>query len=202
MTTIVVGGHSRKVGKTSLAEAILASSPDLSWTAVKISSHWHADGSVVETDDGREFYRIDEEYNWDGSTDTGRYLAAGASRSFWVRIRDGCMEKALPGLKPILSSNRFILIESSGIVQYVKPDLYLMVLRYDIADFKESARETFSQAHAIVAVNAAGNAPAWKEAVPETVSGIPVFTVEDPKLLTPDLAAFIRRRLGTAQDRT
>jgi hypothetical protein len=57
---VVVGGSSRKVGKTTVICEIIAATSEAQWTAVKISPHVH-------------------EFGAEG--DTGRYLAAGARRT-------------------------------------------------------------------------------------------------------------------------
>ncbi len=195
MTMIVVGGHSRNVGKTSVVAAIIAAWPEYSWTAVKMSSHWHSDGAASGEEDKKEICRIDEEHDCNNCSDTGRFLAAGASRSFWIRIREGCMKQALPQLMPVLHSNPYVIIESNGIVKHIQPSLYLMVHRYDVEDYKNSARETIGCAHAVVALNCGRTAPAWKEKTPDIVSGIPIFPVQDPRVLPQDLIEFIRLRL-------
>jgi hypothetical protein len=195
MKTIVVGGHSRNVGKTSVAAAIIASRPQYSWTAVKISPHRHEEETASGKGAGDAICRIDEEYNPAAASDTGRFLAAGASRSFWVRIREGRLEEALPQLTPLFHSNPYVIIESNGIVRYIQPDLYLMVLRYDVEDYKDSARETLRLAHAVVAVNYNKTVPAWKGISPETISRIPIFPVTDPQTLPQDLKDFIKLRL-------
>jgi len=195
MTTIVVGGHSRNVGKTSVTSAIIASWPQHSWTAVKMSSHWHNEAIASGEEDREEICSIDEELACETTTDTGRFLAAGASRSFWIRIREGRMEEALPRLRPVLESSPYVIIESNGIVRHIQPDLYLMVLRYDIEDCKESARETLRYAHAIVAVNYSKDAPSWTMNFSHTNSDIPIFPVKNPQKLPRDLKEFIRLRL-------
>ncbi len=195
MTTIVVGGHSRNVGKTSVVTAIIAAWPQYSWTAIKMSSHWHNEGTSSDRNTKLETCRVDEECDHNADTDTGRFLAAGASRSFWIRIRDGRMEDALPRLLPVLNSNPYVIIESNGIVRHMQPSLYLMVHRYDVEDYKDSARETIRYADAIVAVNYRRTAPSWKGISSDIVSGIPIFPVPDPRVLPQDLMEFIRLRL-------
>ena len=195
MTTIVVGGHSRNVGKTSVVAAILASWPQYLWTAVKISSHWHEDETALCEEDRGEICRIDEEHDCGGTTDTGRFLAAGASRSYWVRIQKGRLHEALPALEPVLNSNPYVIIESNGIVDHVQPDLYLMVIRYDIEDCKESARKTIGSAHAIVAVIYRRTSPSWMRDLPDTIAGIPIFPLTDPPKLPRELREFISLRL-------
>ncbi|MBN2318963.1 MAG: hypothetical protein JXR49_07795 [Acidobacteria bacterium] len=195
MTTIVVGGHSRKVGKTSVAAAIIAAWPQYSWTAIKMSSHWHEERTGSGGENREETCRIDEEFDRDSGTDTGRFLAAGAARSFWIRFREGRMEDILPQLMPVLNSNPYVIVESNGIVRHIQPSLYLMVHRHDVEDYKDSARETLRHAHAIVAVNYGSTAPAWKGISSGIISGIPVFPVPDPRVLPHDLIEFIRLRL-------
>jgi hypothetical protein len=195
MTTIVIGGHSRNVGKTSLVEAIIASWPRHSWTAVKISSHWHDHKTKAGLGAGEEIFRIDEEFCEKTATDTGRYLTAGAERSFWVRVRTGHLQDAIPALMPVLNSSPYVIIESNGIVKHITPDLYLMVLRFDVGDCKKSTLETIQNAHAIIAVNYGKFTPSWIKSFPDAVSDIPIFQVPDPSRLSGDLREFIRLRL-------
>jgi Ni2+-binding GTPase involved in maturation of urease and hydrogenase len=195
MTTIVVGGPSRKVGKTSVVEAVIASWPQYSWTAVKMSSHWHEDETALCEEDREEICRIDEDHACGSTTDTGRFLSAGASRSFWVRIQKGRLHEALPTLMPVLHSNPYVIIESNGIVDHIQPDLYLMVIRYDIEDCKESVRKTIGRAHAIVAVNYSRTSPAWMKDFPDVIEGIPIFPLTDPPKLPRELKDFISLRL-------
>ena len=41
MAVIVVGGHSRSVGKTSVVAGIIAALPEMRWTAAKITQYGH-----------------------------------------------------------------------------------------------------------------------------------------------------------------
>jgi len=193
MTTIVVGGHSRNVGKTSIVSAIIAAWPRYAWTAIKMSAHWHEENDAPGGQQAA--CRIHEEYDRNSRTDTGRFLAAGASRAFWIRFREGRMEDALPQLAPILDSNPYVIIESNGIVRYMRPSLFLMVHRYDVQDYKKSARETIRRADAVVAVNHTRAAPGWEGITPDFLSGIPIFPVPDSSVLPQDLIEFIRLRL-------
>ena len=85
---VAVGGHSRNVGKTSVAAGLIQAFRKYPWTAIKISSHRHANLSSLKKDDEENFCDIYEEFNREGSSDTARFLAAGASRSLWMRIKD------------------------------------------------------------------------------------------------------------------
>ena len=189
MTTVVVGGHSRKVGKTSVAAGLIAAFPHCPWTAIKIS-HWHGDYSAAD------IYDIYEECDHTRDSDTSRFLAAGASRSLWVRVRENGLEAAVKKLQPTFESSPFLIIESNSILQYIQPDIYVLVLRYDVEEFKGSARNTLSRAHAIVAVNYSSAAPPWKGIPPEALAGIPLFPTEDPARIPVGLLALVRSRLN------
>ena len=41
MSLVVVGGHSRNIGKTSVAAGLIAALPHYNWTAMKITQHGH-----------------------------------------------------------------------------------------------------------------------------------------------------------------
>ncbi len=188
MTVVVVGGHSRNVGKTSVAAGVIRAFADYPWTAIKISSHLH-------TDPGEGNFVITEEARRDEATDSSRFLAAGAMRSFWVGVRDGHMQEVLPHLRPLLDSSRFVLIESNGILRYLEPDLYVMVIRYDISEFKSSARETLGRAHAIVAVGGDSCSPPWKHLLDAKAARIPVFPTPEPQIIPAGLIDLVRLRL-------
>ena len=83
---IVVGGHSRGVGKTSLIAALLPRLPGGDWIAVKISGHRHGGGSAG--------FAVREESDSDAETPQSRWLTAGASRAFLLRARDETMWEA------------------------------------------------------------------------------------------------------------
>jgi hypothetical protein len=189
MTTVVVGGHSRKVGKTSVAAGLIAAFPEYPWTAIKISSHWHTDGPAGAAFD------IYEESDRAGRSDTSRFLAAGASRSFWVRFRAEGLQAAMPQLLPILQSSPFVIIESNRILRYIQPDVYILVLNYDVEDFKDSARDAFHRAHAVVAVHSSAAMPSWKGVPREALAGIPLFETADPHEIPPGLLDWVKERL-------
>ena len=77
----------------------------------------------------------------EGLTDSSRFLAAGALALFGCEFRGNQMEAAMPQLLPMLQSSAFLIIESNNVLQYVPKDIFIMVLKYDVADFKESARK-------------------------------------------------------------
>jgi hypothetical protein len=190
---IIIGGHARNVGKTSVAAAIVSAWPECCWTAVKISSHWHDGNEDAAEADPVSACRVDEELQ-EGNTDTGRYLAAGAARSYWVRVRQGRMEECLPQMMPVLRGDH-VVVESNAIARFLRHDLFLMVYRRDVAEFKKSALEMLPLIHAVVAVNCVGSTQVRESLPPGVAPGIPIFPLKNPQELTPELARFIKSRL-------
>jgi hypothetical protein len=182
MATIVVGGHSRKVGKTSVAAGIIAAFPACRWTAVKITSHQH--GEALSS-------AIYEETDRAGRSDTSRFLAAGATRALWVRAGEDDPEP-IRQLLPTIQSDPFVILESNRILQFIRPDLYILVLRYDVEEFKDSARITLCQADAIVAVNYSPTPLSWSLEMP---ANIPVFPTTNLEIISNDLIDFINSKL-------
>jgi hypothetical protein len=189
MATIVVGGHSRKAGKTSVVAGIIAAFPACRWTAVKITSHQHTEtiSSV-----------IDEETDRSGRSDTSRFLCAGAAKALWVRAGEDGLAPIVRQLLPSIQSDPFVIIESNHILQYVRPDFFIMVLRYDVEVFKDSARRTLPLADAIVAVNYRPSPPAWRLEIP---AGVPVFQTTDPQIIPNGLIELIDSRFRIPDSR-
>ena len=204
MAVVVVGGHSRNIGKTSVVAGLIAALPEFGWTAFKVTQYGHgfctADGAACDcqTDDHTLAVSA-ERADGDSSTDSGRYLRAGAERSLWVRTRVGMLASAMPRIRKELAASRNAILESNSVLQFLEPDLYLTVLDAGTADFKESARLFLDRADAVVVVNRP-LAPHWKGVSGRLMEGKPRFVVEGPGYLTPELAGFVRGRLRGKSD--
>jgi hypothetical protein len=188
MAIIVIGGHARNVGKTSVVAGLISAFPQYSWTAIKISSHRHQEFEEVEG--------IFEEKDSTGSSDTSRFLAAGASRSLWVRIGEDNAGPALKKLIPIIQAGSFVIIESNYILKFLHPDLYVLVLRRDVEEFKNSAKETLSQADAAVLLNPDSASPPWSGIPDDALKNIPVFAATDLQNIPHGLIGFVQSRIG------
>ncbi len=82
---IVVGGHSRSVGKTSVVAGIIAALPEMRWTAVKITQFGHgvcsANGEPCDCETDDHTWAVTEERDRSGESDSSRFLVSGAARS-------------------------------------------------------------------------------------------------------------------------
>src|SRR3954471_10093527 len=103
MAVVVIGGHTRNIGKTSVMCGLLAAFPENHWTAIKITQFGHgvcsANGDPCECEIAGHAIAISEEREADSGTDSSRYLAAGAARSVWVRTRQGELAEAMPRIR-------------------------------------------------------------------------------------------------------
>ena len=198
MSTVVIGGHSRSVGKTSVVSGLISALPEFDWTAVKITQYGHgicsANGLACDCATADHSWAISEEHGRTGESDTSRFLIAGASRVFWVRTEQGRLAEAMPALRNRLESAHNVIIESNSIVKFLRPDLYLTVLNPATADFKTSAREFLDRADAII-LHKIKSAPAWDSVSLKPVAARPVFTIVPPPYVTAEIVEYVRSKL-------
>ena len=102
MAIVVIGGHSRSVGKTSVVAGLIAALREFDWTAVKITQYGHgvcsANGEACDCATADHSWAISEERNRSGESDTSRFLVAGAvqacgrarNKAVWPRQCQPC----------------------------------------------------------------------------------------------------------------
>ena len=157
---IVVGGHTRSIGKTQLVCDIIAAFPSAGWVAGKVTQYGHGvcaqNGNDCDCAPDEHICAIDWEERNDTGTDSARFLAAGAQRSFWLRTKQGFLAEGLPLFRNALSQFASrgelppIIVESNSLLQFLKPSLYFAVVDPGKEDFKDSARTALDRADAIV----------------------------------------------------
>lgn len=103
----MIGGHTRSIGKTQLVCDVIAAFPEARWIAGKITQYGHG----VCAQNGHDCDCAPDEHvcalTWEESastgTDSSRFLAAGAERSFWLRTKQGFLAEGLPILRAALA---------------------------------------------------------------------------------------------------
>ena len=201
MPILVIGGHSRNVGKTSVVAGLIAALPSFHWTAVKITQYGHgicsANGEACDCATADHSWAVSEERDRSGESDTSRFLVSGADHSWWVRTEQGHLAEALPRIRKILASTPSVIIESNSILRFVKPDLYLTVLDPQTADFKASAQAFLDRADAVL-LHSVENSKglAWERVSLKPVTNRPTFTIQPPNYVTPEVVAFVSARLN------
>jgi hypothetical protein len=195
---LIIGGHSRSVGKTSVVAGLIAALPEFNWTAVKITQYGHgicsANGAACDCATSDHSWAISEERDRSGESDTSRFLVAGAVQSLWVRTEQGRLAEAMPALRRRVESARNVILESNSVLKFLRPDLYLTVLDPATQDFKNSAREFLDRAHATILHEAPGS-PAWQSVSLKPVKDRPIFRITPPNYVTPEIIDFVRSRL-------
>jgi molybdopterin-guanine dinucleotide biosynthesis protein len=159
---IVVGGHTRSIGKTQLVCDIIHAFPGERWVAGKITQYGHGvcaqNGENCDCAPDEHVCAIAWETRSDTGTDSARFLAAGARKSFWLRTKQGYLAEGLPLLRTALHETLqeknaelpSVIVESNSLLQFLKPTLYIAVIDLSREDFKDSARIALDRADVLV----------------------------------------------------
>lgn len=200
MMTVVIGGHSRNIGKTSVMAELIRRIRPPDWAAVKITQYGHGvcslHGEPCSCDPGEHGFVLTEERERKGRGDTRRFLDAGARRSLWLRVRQGQLQRALPALRRALRREERVMIESNSILAHIDPALYLFVLDRSRSDFKASARKYLERADALVTIGPAACNHSWRDVDAGILGRKPAFQLAHPGQLSDELVEFVRQQLA------
>jgi hypothetical protein len=213
---IVVGGHTRSIGKTQLVCDVIRAFPEENWIAGKITQYGHGvcakNGENCGCAPDEHSYAISWEKSAETGTDSSRFLAAGAQRSFWLRTKQGFLAEGLPLLREALtqlpSTNASelptLILESNSVLQFVQPSLYFAVIDPSRDDFKDSARIVLDRADALVLRSAGDDAPAseapWMNLPRQLLNQAPSVRQREGEPLPIPLQVLIRRTLEAPAD--
>jgi hypothetical protein len=226
---IVVGGHTRTIGKTQLVCDIISAFPEVRWVAGKITQYGHGvcaqNGHDCDCAPDQHICAINWEESATTGTDSSRFLAAGALRSFWLRTKQGFLAEGLPilreALKEISAEDRLeansgagqspapdapiairkplaLVVESNSLMQFVKPTLFFSVLAPALEDFKDSARAAIDRASALVIRGdglTAAGAPLWTRIPAKLLREKPSVNPAEGEPLPEPLEVLVRRAL-------
>lgn len=200
---VVVGGHSRNIGKTAVTAGLIRKLRRRNWAAVKVTQYGHGIcssegdpcGCAPDSGDMEHPFALSEEYE-PSDTDSGRFLAAGAHRSFWLRTPAGQLAGADATIRKIVQQNANVIMESNSVLELVQPDVFLMLLDFGCEDFKPSSLQFMDRADAFVVIDRGINVPLWDEVARGLWDGKPRFTVTPPRYVTNELAAFVDSTAG------
>jgi hypothetical protein len=216
---IVVGGHTRSIGKTQLVCDVIRAFPTTEWIAGKITQYGHGvcaqNGENCDCAPNEHVCALDWETRSDSGTDSARFLAAGAKRAFWLRTKQGYLAEGLPFLRAALdevaqaSESRAamqrsggVIIESNSLLQFVKPSLYFAVIDPLKEDFKESAQLALDRAHALVLRGEVGAdappAPLWMKLPAQLMKEKPSVLQREGETLPEPLWTLVHRILEEA----
>jgi molybdopterin-guanine dinucleotide biosynthesis protein len=201
---VVVGGHTRNVGKTSVVAGLIAAMPERRWTAVKITQFGHgvcsANGEPCDCETADHTIAISEERDSTTGTDTSRYLAAGAARSFWVRTRQGQLAEAMPQLRRLLAEAGNAIVESNSVLRFLQPDVSLSVLDPSVQDFKPSAMRYLDRVDGIIMPEGAVFDAVWDGVSKRVVASKRRFAFVAPAYCNDDLVDFVAERIAARSE--
>jgi hypothetical protein len=191
---IVVGGHSRNIGKTSVVCGIIRATKDWRWTAIKITQFGHGlcsrNGEPCPCEDPVHRVAISEEEGQMPESDSGRFLVSGAARAFWARTPAGSLVEAMPRLRKIIESGENTIVESNSLLRFLKPDFYAMVVDGAVADFKPTSLHFLDRATALVTTS---ESPlAWPAVPPSLLRDKPRFAAPAPRYESAELVSLIQ----------
>jgi hypothetical protein len=208
---VVVGGHTRSIGKTQLVCDVISAFPSAHWIAGKITQYGHGvcaqNGENCDCAPDEHVCAIAWETRSDSGTDSARFLAAGARRSFWLRTKQGFLAEGLPLLRGALQQVMQelgeepapLIVESNSLLQFLKPSLYFAVIDPAKDDFKDSARAAIDRADALVlrAPPEAfqSSAPAWTKLPAHWLREKPSVSQAEGQPLPEPLQVLVQRAL-------
>ncbi|MBV9886585.1 MAG: hypothetical protein JO119_08570 [Acidobacteria bacterium] len=214
-TIIVIGGHTRGIGKTQLVCDIISAVPEANWIAGKITQYGHGvcarNGHDCNCALDEHVCALDWERHANTGTDSSRFLAAGAQRSFWLRTKQGFLAEGMPLLRTALdeiardrgrnngASSIHVILESNTLLQFLRPDLFLMVLHPGKSDFKDSALLQLDRSSAFVLrepiptnENGEKAATSWRNFPLQVLRANPIFVQREAEPLPLPLLELIR----------
>jgi hypothetical protein len=207
---IVVGGHTRSIGKTQLVCDIISTFPQANWIAGKITQYGHGvcaqNGNNCDCAPEEHICAIEWEAKPQSGTDSARFLAAGAKRSFWLRTKQGFLAEGLPLMRDALKQTLTVtgedssplILESNSLLQFLKPSLYFAVIDPAREDFKESARVALDRADALVlrgSMDDPAAAPSWIKLPANLLRTKPSVSQREGEALPEPLHVLIERAL-------
>jgi hypothetical protein len=212
---VVVGGHTRNIGKTQLVCDVIRAFPKVRWIAGKITQYGHGvcaqNGENCDCAPTEHVCALDWETQPDTGTDSARFLAAGAMRSFWLRTKQGYLAEGLPLLRESLGKiaaeiapepRTALIVESNSVLQFLKPSLYFAVINPDKEDFKASAQMALDRANALVLRGGAGSdappAPLWMKLPTKLLREKPSVLQREGEELPRPLEALVYRMMEEA----
>ena len=202
---IVVGGHTRNIGKTQLVEEILRAFPERNWLAAKITQFGHGicsrNGEACGCAEDEHLVAVDVEEQEGTGTDTSRFVDAGARRVLWVRTKQGRLAEAMPRLREEMARAEHVILESNAVLGFLKPDIYLPVLDFAVDDFKDSARAMLDRADGYVVLESDTQSPNWDDVSLKWLTERPIFRVGRERMCTGELMKFIVTKLGEMEGR-
>lgn len=161
---LLIGSSGANVGKTELACAVIRKfSQNRDIIGIKITTIKAKDGKCPRGGTGcgvcsslKDDFIITEETNSSSGKDTGRLLAAGASRVFWLRVMKESLTEGINTLLDVMPPDTPLVCESNSIRHVVQPGLFLIVTTPASKKWKASANSVKQYTDRIIISDGSG----------------------------------------------
>lgn len=144
---IMIGATGRNTGKTELACRLIKKFiPDYTVIALKVTTIKEPAGTSLGNEDhglsSGSDYLLTEEDRANPEKDTGKMLAAGAHKVYWLRVRKECLMKGMETFLELINNgpDKIIVCESNSLRLAVQPGLFLINQNTGDLSIKPSCR--------------------------------------------------------------
>ena len=148
---LLLAGAGQNVGKTTFACRLIQHLKSLHQKvyALKISPHFHKE-NPPKTIFANEQYILSLEDNKNTGKDSSRMLAIGADEAFFLQVNDEHLMEAFEYTMSFIPPNVFVVIESGGLRELLKPSLFFFIKKSNSKEIKEKAKKNMVLADRII----------------------------------------------------
>lgn len=139
---ILLAGNGQNVGKTTFACQLIQhlKKRHQKVYALKVSPHIHIEQPPHMIYGDKKFIlSLEKEKNT--GKDSSRYLDAGADQSFFLQVEDAYLQDAINYTFSFFAEDVFIIAESGGMRNLLKPHLFFFLKRKEDPFLKEKAQK-------------------------------------------------------------
>lgn len=156
MRIITVSGAQSGVGKTKVAEALLARLKN--WSALKVTVT-HPRGACPVHKDCPACGQLQSDFSIISNKDiietegkdTQRFKSAGAKEVLWLKSKPAALERGIKCAISLFKKTKGLIIETNSALKYLKPDLAILVKNKDSV-LKPSAKEILEKVDLTITV--------------------------------------------------
>lgn len=124
---LLIAGTGNKSGKTTLACRIIEQFSELGIIGIKITPHFHETTPGLIRVIEEKGFSIFEETNRGTSKDTSRMLHSGASKVFFIKVRDDYILNAFLEIIKRIPEGTPVVCESPALRYYTDPGLFIIM---------------------------------------------------------------------------
>ena len=146
---LLISGTGQNVGKTTLVCKIIEQNKEKNIVAIKISPHFHIVENCILVE-SNELFQIYKETNTDGIKDSSKMLIAGAETVYYIQSKDSGLELAWEKISSKINDNEYIICESGGLRNILKPKFFIVIKSNDNSKVKANSKKIINLADSVV----------------------------------------------------